>query len=432
MPSYDFRVKRGVTLASGCRRSPFAHSLESLWQTRTEGRPLKIAILLGGLLIAASATGALAQDPKRVLEAWGDCNLRGDHERTIRACTYLISFDDYARNPKRYLFWVTRARAYDAKGEHTKAISDFSQAIQLNPNHAKAYFERGYAYYQLGQHNRSVQDYTESIRLKADEPIFYWQRGEAYDAMGHQEKARADYQKAISLTATTPQGLELQEFVRARLAALENKKTDDGGSSGTGVIVSANGNILTNAHVVRDCRNIEVKKAQSIAASARIVAVDKENDLALLQGDVTPVVLPSFRTARLGESVFAFGFPLTGFLAASGNFTAGNITATAGIRDDARMIQTSAPVQRGNSGGPLLDASGGVVGIVVAKLDALKFANVAKDLTQNINFAIKTSIAVQFLQANNVRVQTMTGAKPLAPADIAERATGFTLHVSCR
>jgi S1-C subfamily serine protease len=411
MPSYDFRVKRGVTLTSGCRRSCFA-------------------ILLGGLLIAASATGALAQDPKREREAWGDCNLRGDHERTIRACTYLLSFDDYARNPKRYLFWVTRARAYDAKGEHTKAISDFSQAIQLNPNHAKAYFERGYAYYQLGQHNRSVQDYSESIRLKADEPIFFWQRGEAYAAIGHQEKARADYQKAISLTATSPQGLELQEFVRARLAALE--KTDDGGSSGTGVIVSANGNILTNAHVVRDCRNIEVKKAQSIAASAHIVAVDKENDLALLQADVTPVVLPSFRTARLGESVFAFGFPLTGFLAASGNFTAGNITATAGIRDDARMIQTSAPVQRGNSGGPLLDASGGVVGIVVAKLDALKFANVAKDLTQNINFAIKTSIAVQFLQANNVRVQTMTGAKPLAPADIAERATGFTLHVSCR
>jgi serine protease Do len=86
------------------------------------------------------------------------------------------------------------------------------------------------------------------------------------------------------------------------------------------------------------------------------VARDTTNDLALLKVDVNSSNFASLRFAvRLGENVEAFGYPLSQVLATSGNFTTGNVTALAGIGDDSRYIQISAPIQPGNSGRPLLD-----------------------------------------------------------------------------
>ena len=100
--------------------------------------------------------------------------------------------------------------------------------------------------------------------------------------------------------------------------------------------------------------------------------------------------------ARLGEGVAAFGYPHVDLLSSSGNFTLGNITALSGIGDDSREVQISAPVQSGNSGGPLLDMGGNIVGIVASKLDALKVAARGGDLPQNVNFAIKSSLLASF------------------------------------
>ena len=87
---------------------------------------------------------------------------------------------------------------------------------------------------------------------------------------------------------------------------------------------------------------------------------------------------------RLGEGVAAFGFPHSDILSTSGNFTLGNITALNGIGDDSRYFQISAPVQAGNSGGPLLDLTANVVGVVSSKLNALRIALKDGDLPQNV------------------------------------------------
>jgi S1-C subfamily serine protease len=120
---------------------------------------------------------------------------------------------------------------------------------------------------------------------------------------------------------------------------------------------------------------------------ATLVAKDTTNDLALLKSDTTPTSVAAFRfNPRLGEPVEAFGYPLTQILATSGNFTLGNVTALAGLGDDSRYLQVSVPVQPGNSGGPLLDQSGNVVGIVSAKLNALKIMlRTEGDIPQNVN-----------------------------------------------
>ena len=126
------------------------------------------------------------------------------------------------------------------------------------------------------------------------------------------------------------------------------------------------------------------------------MAHDAANDLALIKIEMHPTAFASLRSGvRLGEGVAAFGFPLAGLLATSGNFTLGNVTAVAGLGDDTRVLQISAPVQPGNSGGPLLDYSGNVVGVVEGKLNAITVFTVTNDLAQNVNFAMSLSVMIE-------------------------------------
>ena len=162
-------------------------------------------------------------------------------------------------------------------------------------------------------------------------------------------------------------------------------------------------------------------------------AADASIDLALLKADIATTTPLSFRReVRVGETIFVYGFPLAGFLATTGNFTSGNVTANAGVKDDSTKLQISAPVQPGNSGAPLLDEFGNIVGIVVAQLDALKFAGATGDIVQNVNFAIKASIAIAFLERHGVRVKTIANTRPLVPADIAEQASAAAMHIVCK
>ena len=138
-----------------------------------------------------------------------------------------------------------------------------------------------------------------------------------------------------------------QEIARR---SLPSEKPETAATSGTVFFVSKNGEALTNAHVVEDCRRISVN-----GGKAQLVARDGTNDLALLATDQHPAQWAHWRVSvRQGEDVVAYGFPLTGMLSSGGNVVTGNVTALAGLGDDSRFLQISAPVQPGNSGGPLL------------------------------------------------------------------------------
>ena len=214
-------------------------------------------------------------------------------------------------------------------------------------------------------------------------------------------------------------------------------KTEEKGiSTGTGFFVDAKGNLITNAHVVKDCKVVIVKLTDGKPAhKARVVATDTSNDLALLAvEDAIGTKFASLRMGtRLGEGVAVFGYPHADILASSGNFTLGNVTALSGLGDDSRYYQISAPVQQGNSGGPLLDSYGNAVGVVAAKLNVLKMAMASGDFAQNINFAIKTTMLATFLEANQVSMQpgVTTGAK-LDPADLADVAKSMSGFVACQ
>jgi hypothetical protein len=196
-------------------------------------------------------------------------------------------------------------------------------------------------------------------------------------------------------------------------------------STGSGFRV-ARGAFVTNHHVIDGCSRLRVN---GIAAQVR--GIDARSDLAVL-GVTLPGPSASFRTQRaaVGEPVAVAGYPLRGLLSGF-NMTTGNLSSLSGLGGDTRFLQITAPVQPGNSGGPMLDAAGNLMGVVVSKLDAMKLAKITGDMAQNVNFAIHANVLRTFLEANNVDYESASSNQPLAPTAIAEKARGFTALVEC-
>jgi uncharacterized protein len=126
----------------------------------------------------------------------------------------------------------------------------------------------------------------------------------------------------------------------------------------------------------------------------------------------------------------AIGFPLTDILATQANVTTGDVSSLAGIRNDSRYLQIT-PIQPGNSGGPLFDASGNVIGVVSAKLDAVKVAGVTGQIPENVNFALNVSVVRAFLDSRGVAYQTATSANELSAPDIGDGGKRITELVEC-
>jgi len=208
-----------------------------------------------------------------------------------------------------------------------------------------------------------------------------------------------------------------------------------GGGTGSGFAVALDA-ILTNQHVVDGCNRILVRTPDGRFLGATPPArVDRQLDLALLRVPglaLPPLVFRERPAVRRGEGVVVYGFPLSGLLSSDPKLTRGEVNGLNGLRDDPTRLQISAEVQPGNSGGPMLDMQGHVIGVVVAKLNAQAVARQTGDIAQNVNFAIKGSAAVGFLRALGVAptLAESRGAERSAP-DVGDIAQGSTVFVRC-
>ena len=189
-------------------------------------------------------------------------------------------------------------------------------------------------------------------------------------------------------------GLSLQEIYAQCIDSVVSISCQTGGSSssGTGVVLSENGYIVTNSHVVKDAKNILVQLGDSRKLQAVIVGEDTTSDLAVLQveaEDLTPAVFGDSDALRVGDSVCAIGDPLGVEL--RGTMTNGIVSAinrdiTTGGRT-MTLIQTNAALNSGNSGGPLINCFGQVIGINTMKMgDSLSVAGV-----EGLGFAIPST-----------------------------------------
>lgn len=196
--------------------------------------------------------------------------------------------------------------------------------------------------------------------------------------------------------------------------------------SGTGFFINAEGWAVTNAHVLDGCTKVSV----STIGNASDWIVDRQNDVAAIrvpQGVGKPYLRIRGSSPRLGDDVAAFGYPFSDFLSDSIKVTTGNINSLIGAQNDTRFLQISTPIQPGNSGGPVVDSSGKVVGIATKVLSSR-----GDYIAQNVNFALRSGVLESFLRANGLTYQSVTSqGATLGTADLADLVSPAVIHIQC-
>jgi S1-C subfamily serine protease len=202
-------------------------------------------------------------------------------------------------------------------------------------------------------------------------------------------------------------------------------------STGSGFIIAL-GMVITNEHVSRGCSKLRVRRGPE-NFDGTVVTATQRNDLALLKVDGLSVAhIPGIRTtAHLGEEITTAGHPLSGLLSSDLIVTSGQVNALSGIADDPTLIQISSPVQPGNSGGPLIDHAGNIVGVIVSKLNAGNVAKLTGDVAQNVNFAIKAEMLKLFLDSARVNYRPVGYEKQIGNVKVAQLARDFTVKIEC-
>ena len=251
---------------------------------------------------------------------------------------------------------------------------------------------------------------------------------------------------SVALDSTVPPSSRQQQ-------ARTIKEPTPQSGSGSGFFVSKMGHVITNAHVVQNCNKVTIGDNANKQVPAELINTDKSNDLALLKlstlemasaesksliQKLSIAVIPlaskgllRSEDVRLGEKVLVAGYPFGDFFSNSIKVTTGVVSSTRGAGDDSGQFQLDAAVQPGNSGGPIYDSRGNIVGVVVAQLDKLKMAKAIGSLPENVNFGIKASTVRQFLMSSGLPSKKADQAIEKSTEQLAEIAQNQALMVMC-
>jgi S1-C subfamily serine protease len=303
-------------------------------------------------------------------------------------------------------------------------------------------FEIGDLLVALGQAEDAIPIYRQCVALEMDFAPCYESMGAAFLDLNRKPQAREAFKRtveiggfnewnasSIGLAKDWLATLDREDEARKEITTKEEAEPTQH-AFGTGFFVSNNGEILTNNHVVAGCHNLTIKNGQPV----QVISRDSASDLALVKADLKPDQIAVFRSGpapRIGDTVVVFGFPLPGILSSEGNVSTGILSATTGLQNDIRFVQISAPVQPGNSGGPVFDTSGHVIGVVVAKLDALRVAQFTGDVPQNVNFAVHWSEVRALLDDQGVRYKKLPSQQAIGTRAIAKIGAEISVTLDC-
>ncbi len=202
-------------------------------------------------------------------------------------------------------------------------------------------------------------------------------------------------------------------------------------ASGTGFIVTDKGHIITNHHVIKGCENVKAhQKGKDYPAT--VIATDSVNDLALLKTTLTTKDFFSLssKNAFLMQDIFVAGYPFGNFISSSVKITKGIVSALTGIGNNYSNMQIDAAIQPGNSGGPVINEKGNVIGVAVAKLSLAKAVKYWGVVPEGTSFGIKSSVVRNFMESNNVNPMPPR-ASSITKQQLAQKVTNSTLYLSC-
>ena len=233
----------------------------------------------------------------------------------------------------------------------------------------------------------------------------------------------------------------------------DTQPTPKTATSGSGFFVSKTGHVITNQHVVDDCKRVTVGDNAQKQVTADVLETDRRNDLALLK--ISSLKMASVETKSLiqklgikivplasdgllrsedvdlGEKVLVAGYPYGEIFSNTIKVTGGMVSANRGLGDDTGQFQMDAAVQPGNSGGPIYDENGNIVGVVVAQLNKMKFAKQSGSMPENVNFGIKASTVRQFLSSSGLPTKWSKRSKSMSTRGLAKIAKRQTVMVMC-
>jgi S1-C subfamily serine protease len=279
----------------------------------------------------------------------------------------------------------------------------------------KSYQTEGMPYYKFGIIKQS--DKYKAIILESD--LKHWKVGEVKAVfeessmkgffsvkwyMGNKNSfetfASMDNEALLSIELKDQKtGEKRQDRFIKMFPATSNDVTsnkDNSIASGSGFFLTTNGIIATNAHVVEGSSKIEITVSNEVGVftyNTKVLLVDSKNDVALLQIDddkfkgFSKIPYGVTENSDVGSKVFTIGYPLNDVMGTNFKVTDGIISAISGISDDVRYYQISVPIQPGNSGGPLFNKEGNIIGITSATLNEKAVGT----RVENVNYAIKSS-----------------------------------------
>ncbi len=209
----------------------------------------------------------------------------------------------------------------------------------------------------------------------------------------------------------------------------EPKKSPDdnkvvAASMGSGFFVSRTGHIITNHHVIEGCKSVKVSfKGNEI--ESKTLVIDKVNDLAIVKTTINPskVYSVSNKDVALLEDIIIAGYPLGKKVSSAIKTSKGSVTALAGYGDNFSEFQTDAALNKGNSGGPIINQKGNVVGVAVA-------AYGKKQGVESFNFGIKASTLKTFANSNGLKFLPPNN-RDLSNKDLGQLITDATVYIEC-
>lgn len=415
------------------------------------------------LLTAASENDSEAMRYLGTMYLWGD-GVKTDYKKAMSyfeksyelgdvSSAYWIGFMfedgkgvkvDYK---KSFLYYSEASRNNDPDAQFRLGLMYYEgKGLKSSPNLASTLFrkaaERGHP---QAQYNLAVL-YSQGIGISKDYTMaYFWSSVASSNSLVSKDEAikYAKLRDDLEALITPQQIAKTQESARNFVPKKENsdddkplpetKKSEPTATTGTAFLVNKQGHLLTNAHVVNQCKTIKVY-SENETALATIVARDEKNDMAIIKTDVWSYAKPmqfSKQGVGLGQDIYAIGYPLPTLLALDLQMTKGNVSALAGLGNDSRFYQISAPVQSGNSGGPLVNGYGLVSGMVTSKANLVKVKQLTGDFPQNVNFAIKESQLKNYLDTNRIAYDIASSSEELKGEEIAAMARKYTVLVEC-
>lgn len=311
-------------------------------------------------------------------------------------------------------------------GETEKSLISYYDSNDLNDIEGiyKSYQSDGLGYYRIAIKRYGIK--YKAIVLESD--ISHWKIGEVKavfepssvkdffsakwfmaNKTTYETFANLENKGLLSIEFQNPETKEKRQDKFIKMYPLISSEVSSSESdnsisaTGSGFVLHEQGIIATNAHVVENESNIDITISTANGKNtykSKVLLKDEINDVALLKivdnefssfGDLPYKISEN---AEIGESVFTIGFPLNSVMGNNIKVNNGIISSNTGIADDIRHYQISVPLQPGNSGGPLFNENGDIIGITSARLDG----NAIGTSVQNVNYAIKSAYVLNLIK----------------------------------